>query len=48
MKISTIEHERSTVARKIGYTITGLLFALLIVPVFVIGVYTILTALVSP
>lgn len=47
MKLSTIEHERYPVTRKIGYTITGLLFTLLIVPVFVIGVYTILTTLVS-
>jgi hypothetical protein len=35
------------IARKIGYSITGLAFALTVGPVFVIGVYTILTSLVS-
>jgi hypothetical protein len=47
MKINSIEQQRRTVASKIGYTITGLLVALLVVPVFVIGAYTILTTLLS-
>jgi hypothetical protein len=36
-----------TIARTIGYSITGLVFALIVGPLFVIGVYTILTTLVS-
>lgn len=40
-------HERGTIARKIGYSITGLVFALTVGPVFVLGVYTIVTTLVS-
>ena len=39
--------EPRTIARKIGYSITGLVFALIVGPLFVIGVYTILTTLVS-
>jgi len=36
-------HGPYMIARKIGYSITGLIFALTVGPVFVIGVYTILT-----
>jgi hypothetical protein len=43
----TNRHEPRAIARKIGYSITGLAFALTVGPVFVIGVYTILTSLVS-
>jgi hypothetical protein len=35
------------IARKIGYSITGLVFALTVGPVFILGVYTIVTTLVS-
>jgi hypothetical protein len=38
-------HGPYTIARKIGYSITGLVFAVAVGPVFVIGVYTILTTL---
>jgi len=41
------ELQPSTIARKIGYSITGLVVALTAGPVFVLGVYTIVTTLVS-
>jgi hypothetical protein len=47
MKTSTIENKPRTTARKIGYTITGLVFALIVCPLLVIGAYTILTSLMS-
>jgi hypothetical protein len=47
MKTSTIENNLPTAARKIGYAITGLVFALVVCPLFVIGTYTILTSLMS-
>jgi hypothetical protein len=47
MKTTTIENNLPTTARKIGYAITGLVFALVVCPLFVIGAYTILTSLMS-
>jgi hypothetical protein len=45
MKTATIENKPPTTAHKIGYAITGLIFALVVCPLFVIGAYTILTSL---
>ena len=47
MKTTTIENKPLTTVRKIGYTITGLVFALIVCPLFVIGAYTILTSLMN-
>jgi len=47
MKAATIENIPPTTVRKIGYAITGLVFALIVCPLFVIGAYTILTSLMS-
>ena len=44
---TTIEHKPHTVARRIGYIVTGLVLALIIGPLFVIGAYTVLTSLMS-
>jgi hypothetical protein len=43
----TIGHKPHTVARRIGYLIAGLIVALMIGPLFVIGAYTVFTSLVS-
>lgn len=45
MKTTTIERGPRTTTRRIGYVVTGLVFALIVFPLFVIGVYTILTSL---
>jgi hypothetical protein len=47
MNTGTIEHKPHTVARRIGYVVTGLVLALIIGPLFVIGAYTVLTSLMS-
>jgi hypothetical protein len=47
MIASTIEHKPHTVGRRIGYAVTGLILALIIGPLFVIGAYTVLTSLMS-
>jgi len=47
MNTGTIDHKPHTVARRIGYLITGLILALIIGPLFVIGAYTVLTSLMS-
>jgi hypothetical protein len=47
MKTNTIEHQPQRIARKIGYAVTGLVFALVVGPLFVIGAYTILTSFMS-
>ena len=44
---TVIERERRPIARKFGRTVTGLVFALIVGPVFVFGVYTILTSITS-
>ena len=44
---TTFEGKSHTNARKFGYTLTGLLIALIAGPVFVFGVYTILTSMLS-
>jgi hypothetical protein len=43
VKTNKSGHGPYMIARKIGYSISGLIFALTVGPVFVIGVYTILT-----
>jgi len=43
--MTAIEREPKTIARKFGYAITGLAFALIVGPVFVFGAYTILTSI---
>ena len=45
MNTATIENKPRTTSRKKGYTITALVFALIVCPFFVIGAYTILTSL---
>ena len=47
VKTAAIENKPRTTARKIGYTITGLVFAVTVCPLFVIGAYTILTSLMN-
>ncbi len=47
MQTATIENKPPTTAHKIGYIITGLVFALIVCPLFVIGAYTILTSLMN-
>jgi hypothetical protein len=47
MKTATIENKPSTTAHKIGYVITGLIFAVIVGPPFVIGAYTILISLMN-
>jgi hypothetical protein len=47
MNTGTIDHKPHTVARRIGYVVTGLVLALIIGPLFVIGAYTVLTSLMS-
>ena len=43
----TIRRVQHATVRKLGYTIAGLVLALTIGPLFVIGVYTIITSLVG-
>jgi len=45
MKSDTLKHDSHSITRKIGYTIAGLALALTAGPLFVIGVYTIITSL---
>jgi len=47
MNTSTIESGPHIVAKRIGYVVTGLVLALLLGPLFVIGAYTVLTSLMS-
>jgi hypothetical protein len=42
---STIGRVQHTTIRKLGYTIAGLVLALIVGPLFVIGIYTIITSL---
>lgn len=42
---STIRRVQHATIRKLGYTIAGLVLALTVGPLFVIGVYTIITSL---
>ncbi len=44
-EISTIGRVQHATVRKLGYTIAGLVLALLVGPLFVIGIYTIITSL---
>jgi hypothetical protein len=46
MRTATNENKLPTTVHRIGYAITGLVFALIIWPLFVIGTYTILTSLI--
>ena len=45
--IIAVEREPRTLARKFGYAITGLAFAVTVGPVFVFGAYTILTSIIG-
>ena len=47
MNTASIEHKPHNVSRRIGYLITGLILALVIGPLFVIGAYTVFTSLMS-
>lgn len=47
IKTATAENKPTTTARKISHAIAGIVFALFIGPLFVIGAYTILTSLMS-
>jgi hypothetical protein len=47
MQTTTIENKPLTTAHKTGYIIAGLVFALIVCPLFVIGAYTILTSLMN-
>lgn len=47
MNTVTIENKSLTTVRKVGYVITGLFFALVIFPLFIIGAYTILISLMN-
>ncbi|MGI9270594.1 MAG: hypothetical protein ACR2QT_02370 [Woeseiaceae bacterium] len=47
MNTATIENNRPTTARKIGYAITGLVFVFIVCPLFVFGAYTILISLIN-
>jgi hypothetical protein len=47
MRTATIENKPPTTVHKIGYAITGLVFALIVGPPFVIGAYTILSSLMN-
>jgi hypothetical protein len=47
IKTATTKNEPTTTARKISHAIAGIVFALFICPLFVIGAYTILTSLMS-
>ncbi|MGI9234340.1 MAG: hypothetical protein ACR2RD_11965 [Woeseiaceae bacterium] len=47
MKTATIENNLPTIARKIGYAITSLVFVFIVCPLFVFGAYTILTSLIN-
>lgn len=44
---SALGRVQRTTIRKVGYTITGLVIALIFVPLFIIGAYTIVTSLLS-
>ncbi len=44
---STIRRAQHATVRKLGYTIAGLVLALTAGPLFIIGVYTIITSLVG-
>ena len=45
--MTAIEREPKTFARRFGYAITGLTFAVVVGPVFVFGAYTILTSIIG-
>jgi len=45
IETSTIRRVQHGAIRKLGYTIAGLILALLVGPLFVIGIYTIVTSL---
>ena len=47
IKTATTENNPTTTARKISHAIAGIVFALFICPLFVIGAYSILTSLMS-
>ena len=47
MRTDTNKHNPHSIARKISFTITGLVIALIVGPLFVIGAYTILTSVMS-
>ena len=44
---TVIEDKSHPSARRFGFTITGMIIALIVGPVFVFGVYTILTSIMS-
>ena len=44
---TVIEDKSHPSARRFGFTITGIIIALIVGPVFVFGVYTILTSIMS-
>ena len=47
MRTDTNKHNPHSIARKISFTITGFVIALIVGPLFVIGAYTILTSVMS-
>jgi len=44
---SPIKHKPRTVARRIGFVVTGFILALILGSLFVVGAYTVLTSLMS-
>jgi len=46
-RATVVEDKSHSSARRFGFTITGMIIALIVGPVFVFGVYTILTSILS-